>query len=90
VGVQDVNASAERVWPNPATDHVMIEMQATSGNVVVELLDVTGRLVLDRTADAQARKDGLLRLNVNGLARGEYVLRIRHAEGSSAHRIVLH
>ena len=90
VGVQDNLATTERVWPNPATDHVMIEMQATAGQVVVELLDVTGRLVMDRVADAQARKDGLFRLNVNGLARGEYVVRIRHAEGSSAHRIVLH
>jgi len=55
----------------------------------VDLIDVTGRVLMSRSNDAQARNDGLMRIDVNGLAQGEYVLRIQDADGASVHRVMV-
>ncbi len=90
VGVDELAATGVQVWPNPATDQVNIEWAGgTSGRVTVDLFDITGRRIIG-VADAQRAADGLLRLPVAGLAAGEYVLRLRHAGGTSSHRIMVH
>jgi len=90
VGLDDQDATnATRVWPNPATDHVMVAFGDVSGRVSVDLIDVTGRVLMSRSNDAQARNDGLMRIDVNGLAQGEYVLRIQDADGASVHRVMV-
>lgn len=71
------------VWPNPASEHIIVSVGGARGTATVDMLDLTGRVVLP----ARNVHGAHLRLNVNGLAQGDYLVRISHAGGRSVHRI---
>ncbi len=77
------------VWPNPAVDVINISFGDLHGRLVVELMDITGRLVTARESDANAFRNAQMILPVAGLSQGEYLLRLRDGQGSSVHRVVL-
>ncbi len=90
VGVNNVQDEANtKVWPNPATEQLMVSFATVKGKVVVDMLDITGRVVLSRESDARARREGLMQLDVNDLAPGEYMVRIRTANETNVHRVVV-
>lgn len=74
-------------WPNPTSGMITIGMDGFSGQAILDVLDVAGRLVyttnLDRAVHGQAVVD------LNGLAAGDYTLAVRHAEGRSVGRVVV-
>jgi hypothetical protein len=87
VGLNDLaNSTGIAVWPNPATDNLTVMLNGIEGRVSVDMLDLTGRVVMERAGEAAAKR---LDLNVQGLATGEYVVRVRHAAGVSMHRVVV-
>ncbi|MCW5899553.1 MAG: VCBS repeat-containing protein [Flavobacteriales bacterium] len=91
VGIADAAGSGMvHVWPNPASDILNIGFGQVSGRVVLELMDITGRLVVVREQDGAALEQGILTLGVGGLSHGEYLLRVRDGVGSSVHRVMLH
>jgi hypothetical protein len=92
VGSVDVEELAAndgiQVWPNPAVDVVNIAFGELEGRVLVEMIDVTGRIVAARNADARGQ-GGLMEFNVQGMAQGEYLVRVQHDGGLSTHRVVV-
>lgn len=90
VGVYENNENElVHVFPNPANDNVTIAFGDVKGKVSVELLDITGRLILSSNVDAEAQKGGRLDMDLNSVSRGEYLIRVQHAAGTSVHQIVL-
>lgn len=86
VGIDEMSADGVRIWPNPAMDVVNVVLSGrTSGRVIAELFDITGR----RVAQVQA-VGGRIQVPVAGLATGDYVLRLHHADGTSSHRVMVH
>lgn len=81
------SAKAFNVWPNPTRGLITIGLEEISGEAVLEVLDVAGRLVhttnLDRTMQGQAVVD------LSGLAAGDYSLVLHHAEGRQTTRLVM-
>lgn len=79
VGEHTGNAMGIRAYPNPA-DHVLnVEMAAATDPMRLELLDASGRLVL------QAPSTGALtHLDLTGQSTGHYILRALNAEGIPA------
>jgi hypothetical protein len=87
VGLNDLaNSTGIAVWPNPATDNLTVMLNGIEGRVSVDMLDLTGRVVMERAVEAAAKR---MDLNVQGLATGEYVVRVRHTAGASVHRVVV-
>ncbi|WP_460548288.1 T9SS type A sorting domain-containing protein [Hymenobacter daeguensis] len=83
------DAPAWTAYPNPATDAVTVSADlATAGPVRVELLDVLGRPVRQKSFVAPA---GPLNqaLNLQGLAAGVYVLRLTPPTGPATSRQVV-
>ncbi|WP_151088916.1 T9SS type A sorting domain-containing protein [Hymenobacter baengnokdamensis] len=73
------------VYPNPATDQLMITRLATPGGpLTAVLLDALGREVRHRELSAPQ-----VALSVADLPRGVYVLRLTAAEGVFSQRIVV-
>lgn len=89
VGVEENNADAIRLWPNPADDQVNITFGDVTGTVLVDVMDITGRSVIAVRPDAQAVHAGTYQLNVGALAQGDYLVRVRHNDGDSLHRVVV-
>jgi hypothetical protein len=83
IGVSETAASTlAHVFPNPSTGLVNIRV---SGNdtQVVEVLNVAGELVHNSTVQGSSTID------LSGLAKGVYTLRVVGTNGSSAQRITL-
>ncbi len=71
-GILEVSASPLLLFPNPASDHVRIEWRSGPGAAVnVEVFDLLGRRVMDRTTDLPTD------LELRGLGPGEYILQVR-------------
>jgi len=65
-GLAEVETSALKVYPNPATDYIMID---TQNSVYVEIFDMTGRMVLTSTEskiDVRSLETGVYFIRVNG------------------------
>lgn len=64
--VEEVEASALTVYPNPATDFIMVNAQ---NSVYVEIFDMTGKMVLtstESTIDVRDLETGVYFVRVNG------------------------
>ncbi len=72
---------AVEVYPNPSDGAVTLRVRTSvSGQGQIELLDLTGRVVQERTVELEAG-DNTLPLDLNGQATGLYILRARDAAG---------
>lgn len=77
-GVFDQTEGAVRVHPVPANERLLVEgLQA--GQVQVALLDLSGRVVLQRELK---RVEGQLALDIRDVSNGNYILRITNEEGA--------
>jgi len=66
--VEEIAALNVKVYPNPATDYIMVETMGTSA---VQIYDMTGRLVLTSTEtkiDVRSLETGVYFVRVNGNA----------------------
>jgi hypothetical protein len=71
---QNGDGNPLRIYPNPATDRISIELQAAQGETwSVELLDLTGRVVKSVRGLSSA---GVCTLSTDGVAAGSYECRI--------------
>ncbi|HEY0977007.1 MAG TPA: FG-GAP-like repeat-containing protein [Flavobacteriales bacterium] len=87
VGVEDrTGLQGWSIYPNPADDRLTIALGTITGTTQVELLDLTGRLVLTQGVAASS---ALVELDLSGLARGGYTLRVTHANGTSTRPVVI-
>lgn len=72
-----------KVFPNPVTSEV--NLQILSGDMVqVDLMDLSGRVVLSRQARGEAK------LAVHDLARGVYFMRLSNQKQSHTRKLILH
>ena len=84
-GISDGAVQGFAVYPVPTDAPLTIDFGTITGEVDIDVLDVTGRTVIARH---QAVK-GLGQLDLDGLARGEYSLRVRHDGGQLVRRVVV-
>jgi outer membrane protein assembly factor BamB len=61
-------------WPNPAQDHLHLQFSPDVTPKQIELYDLQGRLV-------RMQKNGLERLEMNGLPSGTYTMRVTMKDG---------
>jgi hypothetical protein len=73
------------VYPNPATDNLTISLNAAvSGKVSVAIVDLAGRIVSNETFNAGSKID----MNIAGIAKGTYMVRITTEKAQSVQRVV--
>jgi len=87
VGVEEGVSSANlNAWPNPAVDELNLSVEATaSSRLAATVLDLTGRRVLDLPSAALVAGENRIRIDLNAVPNGAYVLRL--ADGSSERSI---
>ena len=72
-----------KVYPVPARDELWVS-SVQQGGLYIELLDMTGRVVMQR-----AHQGDLFRSEIEHLPRGCYTVRVRSGSTTSSHRVVL-
>ncbi len=71
VGVVEAEVNGMRIYPNPATDELILVVNTASANATVEVVDVTGRVVFRSFTSVQAT-----RVDVSSLKPGCYHVRV--------------
>ena len=84
-GINDGSVQGFAIYPVPANTSLTIDFGTINGEVDMDLMDLTGRLV--RAQHATVNGKGTL--DVSDLARGEYTLRVRHDNGLIVRRVVV-
>ncbi len=73
------------IYPNPGHDRLLIELPGkTPASMLVTLTDMTGRTVVERTLEADARPE----LDIRALPAGAYVVRVM-ANGQTWQRLIV-
>jgi plastocyanin len=85
VGISEKTAVSIRFFPNPAKDVVKITLNNHSDNTRISLLDLTGKIIIDRFADGNNE----VSLEVGDLPRGYYLVRVINNGEAITRRLVL-
>lgn len=80
--VQEITEGAFSVYPNPASDYIMIETNDLK-EAKIELMDVNGRLLKSQKLDNNTRIDTKM------LSNGIYLYKIKHTEGVQSGKIMI-
>ena len=73
-----------RVYPNPTTGQVNIELEEVLEQGFVRLMDVNGRVLVEKTVDGEQ----FIQLNVDALPTAVYFLELRSSKGIYTHKII--
>jgi hypothetical protein len=85
VGIAENGEAPIGVFPNPAHESITVVATGVAGLTSIELLDVTGRVALSQGASST----GISTIGLQGVAPGEYIVRVQHALGTSHQRVVV-
>ena len=77
-GLNDINGSKTRIYPNPTNDIINIEGLTKNENTIIKLYDLQGKLILSRELKEKGSID------ISDLNNGVYVIRI----GEMTHKII--
>ena len=76
-----------RVYPNPAREHVMIDLDAFNGNMQkIELVDAAGQQVINPVLSPSGKS---VDLSLNNLSEGIYFVRIFTDKGIVTRKIII-
>jgi len=74
------------VYPNPARDIVNVVLPIVKGNITIEVMDATGKLVMNKTVNGNVGEE---KLNIVNLEKGVYLIRFTGNEMNTTKRIVV-
>ncbi len=85
VGLQEVKTDVTNIklFPNPATDKLSVDLAGLSGKVTIEMYDMTGKLVATFVHNGGAKVD----LDMTGITKGLYQVKIQSGDVISTQRI---
>lgn len=88
VGIEEPEALKDiRVYPNPAVDLVTIDLSNSEGNLkAIELMSVDGKIVQSMNTNISEK---LIRMPLDAVADGVYMLRLTTDKGIAIRRIVV-
>jgi len=90
VGIEELTETGISLWPNPSSGLINIQVGDLSGEQLnAEVLDVTGRIVWSRALTQADLTAGQAVLDLNHLAKGDYVLKISDEDVSLSRIFVL-
>ncbi len=84
-GLNDLNASNIRIYPNPATDNLTVAILSDLALEEIKVYDALGKIIL-RKKDFSGSSEIL---NVSGLEAGYYVIHVRTSVGTSVREFIV-
>jgi hypothetical protein len=77
--IEEINAVAAAIYPNPTKGNVTIELK---GNFEYEVLDTRGRLI------SMGSATDLIDLNITNFENGVYMIKIKHDQFENSYRVI--
>jgi hypothetical protein len=89
IGIEEYDAKALKVYPNPANDFITVESNLFLGtDSEIKLYDLIGNLVLNHKVDDSQFEPQLI--DVSALSEGTYIVSVFNGTKSKYTRIVIH
>lgn len=85
IGIDKVTGISLNLQPNPATSNVHINVKGATGNATYAIIDMSGRTVLSNSFNAEMGAN----VNVSGLAKGAYFVRISNDKFSKVEKLIV-
>lgn len=77
------------VFPNPSADIINVDVNVQSEqNVMIELIDITGKVVIRKDAGSLQGKSKQS-INVNGISKGTYIIKIVSEKATETRKIII-
>ncbi len=86
VGIEEKDKTNFEVYPNPASQYITIRSTSNSSKARVRLIDITGKIVLDKIENPVEK---LIHLPVSGIANGIYTVSVQDEKSIISKRIVV-
>lgn len=83
LGLDDFLASEVKVFPNPVSTNLNVEIRGNTDSIALDLFDVTGKLVIQKSIS-----DNSISLNMKSLPQGIYFLKVSSSEKTGTYKIV--
>ena len=88
VGINELTSgSILNVFPNPATEQVTVSFEQTTERVVIELIDATGRVLINQ--ESTVIGTNMVNFPVNNLSAGFYTVRLTNASGITTEKLMI-
>lgn len=71
IAVRKVEKSTLKIWPNPVSNYLHVQLPADVAQVLYEVLDASGKLVLSGTPSGN-------QIDVNNLSAGYYHIKLKY------------
>jgi hypothetical protein len=81
-GIRDTRSNLARIYPNPASDMITVEYRG-SGEATIMVYDMLGKMVMSRIHEADVST-----LNISGLQKGIYLIRVSDGDVSEIQRFM--
>lgn len=79
-GILETNTVEANVYPNPAKDQVIVSIKGYTGDAVMTITDLAGKIVTNTTVSTDA--NGKVKVNTTDLNNGMYIINLQMADGS--------
>jgi hypothetical protein len=84
VGIEDASTLVNRVYPNPASDHVTFELTGKTSQV--EIMDLSGKVLIQKTVSTGAAQ---IKVDVSTLNKGMYMFRVSDADVQQSGKLII-
>lgn len=84
-GINEYELTNLSIWPNPANDVLNFSLGNVSADVTIDIIDVTGRVVISKLFKNTSQE----RINLTDLSNGSYVVRFISKNGSTHKNIIV-
>lgn len=90
VGIDAVeNTTSVMLQPNPAVNYVDVVLSGLNGEALVQVIDLNGRIALERSVTVNGESTLRIDTQAAGLARGSYLVRVNCAGQTSVAKLVV-
>ena len=86
-GIEDINSNAVTIYPNPTSEKAVVSLTGIEGTVNMSVVDMNGRLIHNATVECNG--DCTKTIEVNGLAKGMYFIRINGENIDTVKRLMV-
>jgi hypothetical protein len=83
---ENITPALMNIFPNPVSEEINISFTAIPENSLVELLDVTGKIVLSGKISTPEQT---IKLNCKSLSNGVYIIKLLYTDGCSFGKVVV-
>lgn len=84
VGIENVENSILRLYPNPASQMVSVNAEGIEGKVTVQIVDLNGRVMMEQQGSAQN-----YRFDVSTLSQGAYFVRMTSESVNAVSKLIV-